>query len=116
MEMHMNMGIPAISPEDLKKRLDAQEDFLLLDVRDPEEANFCKIEHPDINEELIPLHIITARFQELPKDKQIVVYCHHGGRSMMACQFLAGQGYEVFNLEGGIDLWSQQVDPDCPRY
>lgn len=107
--MNTNYTIPSISPTQLRNREDS--DFILLDVRNPEEHDICKI-----SEHLIPLHLLPLRFEELPKNKDIVVYCHHGVRSLMACQFLAAKGHRVYNLEGGIDLWSQQVDPSCARY
>ena len=104
-----NQEIPSLTPTDLKNK--NGNDYVLLDVREPEEHQICKL-----SDELIPLHLLPVRFQEIPKEKEIVVYCHHGARSFMACQFLAAKGYKVYNLEGGIDLWSQQVDPSCPRY
>ena len=108
----MNSDIPAISPIELKTRLDKKDnDYILLDVRGPQEHEICSL-----SDQLIPLHLLTTKFQELPKDKDIIIYCHHGSRSFMACQFLAAKGHKVYNLEGGIDLWSQQVDPSCPRY
>ena len=65
----------------------------------------------------MPMATVPARMQELPDDAQIVVICHHGGRSMQVAMFLAQHGFErVANVAGGIDAWSLQVDPSVPRY
>jgi rhodanese-related sulfurtransferase len=87
--------------------------LVLLDVREDEERATAKIE-PSVH---IPMQQVPGRTQELPKDRTVVVYCHHGGRSEMVAGFLAGQGFDrVVNLEGGIDAWSRKVDPSVPRY
>jgi rhodanese-related sulfurtransferase len=65
----------------------------------------------------IPLHDLEKRYEELPRDKKpLIVYCHHGVRSLYATQFLKYHGYDALSLEGGIDLWSQAIDPSVPRY
>jgi adenylyltransferase/sulfurtransferase len=102
-----------IEVEDLKAMLDRKDDFLLVDVRGPDEAQICKIEGAI----LLPLPEIPQRYQELPKNKLIVLHCHFGGRSMKAMQFLKSQGYtKVKNVPGGIDAWSERIDSDMPRY
>jgi rhodanese-related sulfurtransferase len=89
------------------------EDFLLLDVREPSEHQRARIEGAI----LIPLGVLPARAHELPKDKRIVVHCHHGGRSMRATQWLRNNGFSlVSNLAGGIDQWSCRIDKNVPRY
>jgi rhodanese-related sulfurtransferase len=86
---------------------------ILLDVREVDEYNHCKID----GSILIPLGQLPMRYHELPKDRPIVVHCHHGGRSARAVQFLMEKGLTcVHNLAGGIDLWSLQVDSGVPRY
>ena len=65
----------------------------------------------------LPLHDLEKRFEELPRDKKpLIVYCHHGVRSLYATQFLKYHGYDALSLAGGIDLWSLEIDPTVPRY
>jgi adenylyltransferase/sulfurtransferase len=66
---------------------------------------------------MIPLGRIGASMAELARDREIVLYCHHGVRSLAAAEFLASQGFNgVWNLSGGIDRWSAEVDPSIPTY
>jgi rhodanese-related sulfurtransferase len=86
---------------------------VLLDVREPYERRMASIE-PSLH---IPMNEVPQRLDEIPKDREVVVYCHSGSRSMMVAGFLSGQGYRsVANLTGGIDAWSVEVDPSVPRY
>lgn len=65
----------------------------------------------------IPLHELETRYGEIPKDKlPLIVYCHHGVRSLYATQFLKFHGFDALSLRGGIDLWSLEIDPSVPRY
>lgn len=65
----------------------------------------------------IPLGELPARLDELPQDSDLIIYCHHGGRSSQAALWLEQQGYdEVANLDGGIDAWSRDIDDTIPRY
>jgi adenylyltransferase/sulfurtransferase len=92
-----------------------EERFLLLDVREPEEAAVARIE----GALLIPLGELERRLGELTawRERRIVVHCHHGGRSARACALLQEKGFpQVSNLRGGIDEWSLTVDPTVPRY
>ena len=100
--------------EELKAKMDQGEKLRLIDVREQREYNTAHIE----GAELKPLGQIMQWSTELPeKTEQIVLHCHHGGRSGRACQLLAQQGFtNVSNLQGGIDAWSQRVDPKVPRY
>ncbi|OGW39312.1 MAG: hypothetical protein A2010_02185 [Nitrospirae bacterium GWD2_57_9] len=82
-------------------------DFLLLDVRTPQENAAEAIE----GSYLIPLQELGHRVQELPRDTEIVIYCRVGNRSAYACAFLAGHGYQVKNLEGGILEWKMAGHP-----
>ena len=105
--------IVEINARELKALCDRNARHLLLDVREPDEYAHCKIS----GSVLIPLGELPARFSELPKDREIVVHCHHGGRSAQAARFLAEQGFAgVKNLTGGIDAWSCEIDPSVPRY
>jgi len=91
------------------------EDHLLLDVREVEEFETAKID----GAELVPLRSLPENLEKLEPHRSatVVCMCHHGGRSRMAQDFLLRQGFErVINLEGGIDAWSLEVDPDLPRY
>jgi len=86
---------------------------VLLDVREPWEIATAHIAGcVDI-----PMRDIPARSEELDDDAQIVCICHHGARSANVAMFLEGRGFkQVFNLQGGIDAWSRQVDPKVPLY
>lgn len=66
---------------------------------------------------LIPMREIPGRIPELDREREIVVFCHHGSRSAMVVEFLRRQGFEkAINMAGGIDAWSVDVDPEVPRY
>ncbi|MHB1435017.1 MAG: rhodanese-like domain-containing protein [Thermoplasmata archaeon] len=87
--------------------------MVLLDVREHDERAFNRIE-PSLH---IPMNDVPRRLSEIPKDREVVVYCHHGSRSAMVAAYLTRAGFEkVTNLEGGIDAWSRHVDPKIPRY
>lgn len=107
------MVIP-ISPEELRDRLrDRPETLVLLDVREADEREAARIE-PSIH---IPMNDVPPRRGELPTDRLLVVYCHHGSRSMVVASYLEQEGLpEPANLTGGIEAWSLRVDPDVPRY
>ena len=86
--------------------------FNWLDVRRDEEREISSLGGIHI-----PLHELEARYNELPHDKlPLIVYCHHGVRSLYATQFLKFHGFDALSLRGGIDLWSLEVDPTVPRY
>jgi len=91
-----------IDSEELSEKIRSGKDFFLLDVRTPQEYDQQAIE----GSHLIPLQELGSRLQELPKDKEIVVYCRVGNRSAYACADLSRRGYNVKNLEGGILLWN----------
>jgi adenylyltransferase/sulfurtransferase len=99
--------------KELKRRLDAREDFFLLDVREPNEFQIGRIP----GSTLIPLGEVPQRVDEIPRDKEIVVHCKMGGRSARAAAFLRQKGYKnVKNLKGGILDWSDKIDPNVPKY
>jgi rhodanese-related sulfurtransferase len=102
-----------ISVTDLKSKYDAGEDFLLLDVREPDELATASI----VWAKAIPMREVAAHLDELPKDKTIAVMCHGGGRSGRITQFLNENGFpNAVNVAGGIDAWSTQIDPSVPTY
>ncbi len=104
-----------IDVEQLARRLDASAELLLLDCREPQEHAVARL--PGAT--LIPMGELPSQMEQLApwRDRPVVVYCHHGGRSEMVCQYLRGQGFQqVQNLRGGIDAWSLRIDPSLPRY
>ena len=106
--------VDELEPEEVARRVRAGPDrVVLLDVREPHERELAVIE-PSVH---IPMNEVAARIDELPKGKELVVYCHSGARSMMVASFLEHRGFApVANLAGGIDAWSRTVDPNVPRY
>lgn len=115
----MNEPVGTISPRELKKRLDAGERLMILDVREDHERDYCRIAAPENVEDLhLPMGLIPSRFEQLEAvDAPIVVYCHHGVRSMMVARWLAARGLTgLMNLDGGIEAWSIQADRGVPRY
>jgi sulfur-carrier protein adenylyltransferase/sulfurtransferase len=105
--------IPEMSPHELKRRMDAKEPFELIDVREPFEYEIARID----GAKLIPLGELSERLDELSDEQPIVVHCHSGKRSAQAAQLLQQRGFaNVYNLEGGIDAWSDQVDANVPKY
>ena len=101
-----------VSVHDLKRAL-GEGSAMVVDVREPWEAEIARIE----GALLVPLGEFAARAKELPRDKPILIHCHHGGRSMQATQWLRRNGYDrVSNVAGGIDAWSREIDPAVPRY
>ena len=103
-----------ITPREAAWRLRENPDAtLLLDVREVEEREVAVIE-PSLH---IPMGEILERISEIPRDREVVVYCHVGGRSELIASYLEAEGYErVRNLTGGIDAWSVEVDGGIPRY
>ncbi len=85
---------------------------VLIDVRFAEEK-----ETADLGGHLIPLPELERRWREIPDDSgPVVIYCHHGVRSLHAVHFLERQGLEAVSLAGGIDAWSRQIDPQIALY
>lgn len=106
--------INEISAADLKKRIDAGDDIQLIDVRQPDENAFAKIE----GSKLIPLGEVIKRIGEIDQNRETVIHCKMGGRSAKAIEMLQQAGYkgELKNLKGGITAWSNEVDPKVPKY
>jgi len=102
-----------ITPEEYCQLRETSEGLVLLDVREVWERETACIDPSDH----IPMGDIPTRLQELDPDHHIVVYCHHGARSLSVTGWLRQQGFErVQSMAGGIDRWSKQVDPKIPRY
>jgi molybdopterin/thiamine biosynthesis adenylyltransferase/rhodanese-related sulfurtransferase/molybdopterin converting factor small subunit len=102
-----------ITPVELKKRLDAGDDLVIVDVREPNEFQINRIP----GSVLIPLGELPRRYQELDPDREIVLQCKMGGRSAKAQDFLRTVGFgRTKNLRGGILSWIDQVDPSQPKY
>lgn len=111
-EVQIDMAVPEIEPLDLKQKMDAGENIVVLDVREPHEYEIC-----NIGGQLIPMGDIPARIQELDPDKDTVVMCRTGQRSATIVGFLQQSGFEkVWNLRGGIHGWADDVDPSIPKY
>jgi rhodanese-related sulfurtransferase len=103
----------AISPKELKARLDKGDRLVLVDVREEWEYSLAKLD----NSILMPLGTLPQSLTRLDRDSEIIAICHHGMRSADATDFLLQQGFpNVKNLVGGIDAWSVQVDGTIPRY
>ncbi len=99
----------------INARLEAAEELLLIDVREPFEFELAHIE----GARLIPLGQVEGALGSLEdwRERPIVIHCHHGPRSRQACQLLISMGFSrVENLDGGIAAWSEEVDPRVPRY
>ncbi len=103
-----------ITAEDVKAAVDRKEPVTLIDVREPWEYQTARIEGAT----LIPMGEIPSRaHQELDPEAHIIVYCHHGVRSMSVTAWLRQQGFEkAQSMAGGIDAWSRRVDGKVPVY
>jgi len=111
--MQSSFGIPQITPQELQVRIERGDDIFLLDVREPHEREICHI-----GGELIPKDLVAAHVQQLPRDKDIIVYCRSGGRSQAVAQELTSKhGFSrILNLSGGVLRWSDDLDPSVKKY
>ena len=105
-------AIEQITPRELRDRL-GDSSLQLVDVREEHELRYCSIDGA--------VHIPMRRLMgggetDLDPSKAVVVYCHRGVRSMLTAYYLAGCGFNVLNLKGGIHAWSEEVDPNVPTY
>jgi len=92
------------------------DNFALLDVRTKEEFEMCNLSHLG-EHTLIPIDEIEQSLEELDKNKKYIIYCHHGVRSLHVQHFLFSKGFSsVYNMIGGIEAWSCEVDPSIKRY
>ena len=104
----MNLSVHAI-----KQRLDAGEPLILLDIREPYELILSRLDH----QLHIPMSQMSERWREIPRDRPIVVFCHHGVRSVNLLNQLQAAGFtNLINMEGGIDAWAKEIDPAVPLY
>lgn len=109
-------GVPELSPSEFVARwpdYHGGDQVVLLDVREHDELAVAAV----AGARHIPMREVPARLDELGADTPIVVMCHAGGRSRRVAEFLKGNGFsDVYNLKGGIDAWSTQLDSRVPRY
>ena len=109
----MQTKILEISPQELKKKLDTDASVLLLDVREQSEYDIVHLQ----GARLIPLNTLPHHIDSIPAEQEIVVYCHHGTRSLYAIAYLHQNGFrDAKNLTGGIDQWAAEIDPTLRRY
>ena len=102
-----------ITVQELQAKQDAGTDFVLLDVREPKEVELVQLP----NSVHIPMGDIPSRLHELDPDSEIVVYCHHGVRSLQVAHFLHQHDFEhIVSLAGGIDVWAIEIEPEMARY
>lgn len=105
--------VPEITVGELKARLEAQDECILLDVREPQEHQICRIP----GSRLVPLGELEKRIHEFHPDSEIFVHCKSGGRSAKAVRLFQKAGFQrVRNVRGGITAWSKEIDPSVPRY
>src|ERR1700730_4742586 len=105
--------VSAISVHELKQKLDARETIQLIDVREPFEFEIARID----GAKLIPLGQLADRLHELKQNGETVVHCHRGPRSAQAVEMLRRAGFApVYNLEGGIEAWADEIDPAMQKY
>jgi rhodanese-related sulfurtransferase len=114
-------GAPEISVVEVEQRIQSGEPFIWLDVREPHETDMVFIDHDAIR--LVPLSVLAEqKLAALPpeaqdKDAEIVVFCHKGVRSAQVVAWLRQQGWQnVVSMEGGIDAWAKEIDPDVGMY
>ena len=103
-----------LTVDQVKAKIDSGESFRLIDVREPGEHAVAHIE----GAELLPLSRANDWINDLTDDTELVIFCHHGGRSAQVSSFLAARrGFtQVANMVGGIEEWSQRIDPSVQRY
>jgi rhodanese-related sulfurtransferase len=119
----MRRDVPLLSVQDLAGFVADQAAHqpanppVLLDVREAWELQTARLDLPGATTLHIPMHTLPARLHELRRTQPILGLCHHGARSWQCVAFLQQQGFEaVYNVAGGIDAWSRDVDHQVPRY
>jgi adenylyltransferase/sulfurtransferase len=111
-EIKVKNGVPQITVNELKRRIDAGEDLFILDVREPFEYQIA-----NIGGKLIPQNEVAQRLAEIDRAREIIVHCKAGGRSQRIAEFLKQSGYpDVVNVAGGILAWSSEIDSTVPKY
>lgn len=101
-----------ISVTDLKTKLDSNEPIQLIDVRETWELEICQID----GIKNLPMTEITERVNEVERDAETYLICHHGGRSQQVAMWLEQQGFSTTNVLGGIDAWATAINPEMARY
>lgn len=101
-----------VTPRQAAEMLRGDNPPRLLDVRNQWEHDISRIE----GDVLIPLDTLVRRLGEIDRRDRLIVYCHHGRRSLIAVQYLKQEGFDAVSMAGGIDRWSAEVDPSIPRY
>ena len=102
-----------INPTEVKQRLDRGDKLLLVDVREPWEHDLCRLP----GAKLVPLGSVALSLAVFEQAEEVVIYCHHGKRSLDATVWLRQQGVEgARSMAGGIERWSVEIDPAVPRY
>jgi len=105
--------IEDLTPAEVDQRLRSNPSALLVDVREQWERQIAAIP----GSLHIPMGEVPARVTELPGDRDLVLHCHHGARSLQVAHWLSAQGFDrLANMDGGIDEWSTTVDPSVPTY
>jgi molybdopterin/thiamine biosynthesis adenylyltransferase/rhodanese-related sulfurtransferase len=105
-------GVPEITVNELKQKLDNSEEINVLDVREPHEYEVA-----NIGVRLIPLGELPQRLAELEQDDILAIHCKTGARSARAVKLLQDAGFQnVYNVKGGITAWSEEIDPSVPKY
>jgi sulfur-carrier protein adenylyltransferase/sulfurtransferase len=101
-----------ITVQELKAKMNSGEDFQLIDVREPHEAEIAQI-----GGQLIPMGEVMTQLDKISRDKPVIVHCRSGARSGSIVKALESQGFNnVYNLKGGILAWSREIDPSVPQY
>lgn len=102
-----------IAPQELKQKMDQGAQVLLVDVREPWEHQLCAIE----GDKLVPLNTLPASLALFSEAAEVVIYCHHGTRSLNAAAWLRSQGVDgARSLTGGIERWATEIDPRLAHY
>ncbi len=111
--MSQRMPFKEATPREIKQRLEAGEPLTLIDVREPQEVMTAGLE----GAQEYPLSQAMAWIDSLPKEGDLVIFCHHGARSAQVAMALVQRGHtNVTNMTGGIDQWSREVDPSVRQY
>jgi len=101
-----------ILPREVKQRLDSGDKMLLVDIRQEWEHKTCRIEGAT----LVPMETMGAHLPLFEAAEEVVLYCHHGVRSLNAALMLRQQGIAARSMSGGIARWSEEIDPSVPKY
>ena len=101
-----------IFPREVKQRLESGAKMLLVDIRPEWEHKTCRIE----GSTLVPMETMASQLALFESVADVVLYCHHGVRSLNAAVWLRQQGIAARSMSGGIARWSEEIDPSVPRY